>query len=132
MPPAPSSLYGGSPSRAGMCPCTLVPVVSVRYRPTLPLELARPSGCRADFEFRSRRAVSQALAARTMILARTSSVLPVAVSTYATAVAAVVAGGPAVVGLREDRQARGDAGDVELVARPLHQALVGTRSGRGK
>jgi hypothetical protein len=47
-------------------------VVSVRYRPTAPLELARPSGCLDDFEFRSRRAVSQALAARTTILARTS------------------------------------------------------------
>src|SRR5258708_26505936 len=87
MPPAPSSLYGGRLSRTGMCPCTLVPVVSVRYRPTAPLELARPSGCLDDFEFRSRRAVSQALAARTTILARTSWVLPVPVSTYDTAVA---------------------------------------------
>src|SRR6266487_398574 len=59
-----------------MCPWTLAPLV-----------LARPSGWRVDFEFRSRRAVSHALAARTMILARTSWVLPVAVSTYATAVA---------------------------------------------
>src|SRR4026209_2244563 len=64
-----------------------VPGVSVRYRPTVPLPLARPLGWRGDFEFRSRRADSQALAARTPTFARAVLSWPVATSTYATPVA---------------------------------------------
>ena len=53
----------------------------------MPLELARPFGWRVDFEFSSRRALSQAEAASTTIRARTSRSWPVAVSTYETPVA---------------------------------------------
>ena len=45
----------------------------------------------------------------------------------ASALPAVVAGRPAVVGPGQDREARGDAGDLELVAGLLHQPLVGAR-----
>jgi len=70
-----------------MNPETSVPVVSVMYRPTTPVELARPFGNRADFELRSRRADSHALAARTTTRARTRASAPVVLSTYATPVA---------------------------------------------
>src|SRR6266568_7333960 len=65
----------------------LVPGVSVRYRPTVPLEFARPLGWRTDRELRSRRADSHALAASTTTFARTVSSPPVAVSMYETPVA---------------------------------------------
>ena len=42
-----------------MNPTTLVPVVSVRYLPTAPLELASPCGNFDDFEFSRIRADSQ-------------------------------------------------------------------------
>src|SRR5688572_20536058 len=64
-----------------------VPVVSVMYLPTVPLELARPCGKRDDFELRRIRADSKALAARTMTRARTAASSPVRVSTYDTPVA---------------------------------------------
>src|SRR4029079_5025936 len=52
-----------------------------------PPELARPCGNFDDFEFRRMRADSQALAARTTILARTCSSRPVFLSMYDTPVA---------------------------------------------
>src|SRR5439155_23184962 len=70
-----------------MKPDTDAPVVSVRYLPTVPLELARPLGKRLDFEFNNRRAVSQALAASTTMRARTCSSAPVRLLTYETPVA---------------------------------------------
>ena len=54
-----------------MNPVTPVPVESVRYLPTLPLELPRPCGNFDDFELSRMRADSHALAARTTIRART-------------------------------------------------------------
>jgi hypothetical protein len=48
-----------------------VPVVSVRYLPTVPLEFASPCGNIADLEFSRMRADSQALAASTTMRART-------------------------------------------------------------
>src|SRR6267154_764567 len=83
MPPTPSWLWGTWSVIFGMNPPTSVPVVSVMYLPTVPLEFARPSGNRDDFELSSRRAVSRALAARTTTLARTRRSVPVALSTYA-------------------------------------------------
>ncbi len=79
MPPTPSELYRGVSSSAGMKPWTLSPVESVRYRPTVPLEFASPSGNDADFELRSRRADSQQLADSTTTRARTwcSVIVPV-------------------------------------------------------
>src|SRR2546427_8264766 len=47
----------------------------------------------------------------------------------AVALAAVVTRGPAVQGPREDREARGNAGDVELVGRLFDQELVTARHG---
>jgi hypothetical protein len=82
-----------------MNPVTPVPVESVRYLPTLPVELPRPCGNLADFELRRMRADSHALAA-------------------------TVAGGPAVEGLREDRQSRRDARDAHLFRRLLDEQLV--------
>src|SRR5581483_11735623 len=70
-----------------MWPLTLRPVESVRYLPTVPLELARPSGKRPDCEFNNSRADSHALAARTTILARTAYSRASAVFTYDTPVA---------------------------------------------
>src|SRR5688572_15708267 len=70
-----------------MKPRTLVPVVSVRYLPTTPLELPRPCGNRDDFELSSSRAVSQALAAITTIRPRAWFSPPVVLSIYATPVA---------------------------------------------
>ena len=52
MPPTPSSLCGTPFISFGMKPCTLRPVVSVRYLPTLPVELPSPCGNFADFELR--------------------------------------------------------------------------------
>src|SRR5262245_54264747 len=57
----------------GTKPATSVPVVSVRYFPTVPLELARPCGNCEDLELSRRRADSQALAATTTTRARTCS-----------------------------------------------------------
>src|SRR5207247_7708189 len=61
MPPTPSSLCGTPLASFGMEPETERPVESVKYRPTTPLEFARPLGKRGDFELRSMRADSQAL-----------------------------------------------------------------------
>ena len=60
-----------------MNPETSVPVVSVRYLPTTPLELASPWGKRDDLELSRMRALSQALAASTITRARTRCSLPV-------------------------------------------------------
>jgi hypothetical protein len=57
-----------------------VPVVSVRYLPTAPLPLARPSGKWLERELRRMRADSQALAARITIRAGTCSSRPVSLS----------------------------------------------------
>ena len=70
-PPTPSSLCGTWSIIRGMNPVTPVPVESVRYLPTLPLELPRPCGNFADLELRRMRADSQALAATTTMRART-------------------------------------------------------------
>src|ERR1700693_4570918 len=67
-----------------MYPETPLPVVSVRYLPTTPLELASPSGNFEDFELRSRRAVSHALAANTTTRALAWFSPPVFVSMYVT------------------------------------------------
>jgi hypothetical protein len=75
-PPTPSSLCGTWSSSFGMKPATSVPVVSVMYLPTVPLELASPSGNCAERELSSRRAVSSALAASTTIFARTCRSTP--------------------------------------------------------
>src|SRR5205823_12180179 len=81
MPPTPSWLWGTWSVIFGMNPPTSVPVVSVMYLPTVPLEFARPFGNRDDLELSSRREVSRALAARTTTLARTRRSAPVALST---------------------------------------------------
>ena len=62
-----------------MKPRALVPVVSVRYLPTVPLALASPSRDR-DVEFSRMRADSQALAASTTMRARTCVSRPVVLS----------------------------------------------------
>src|SRR3954463_12472531 len=62
------------------------PVVSVRFLPTSPDELAIPFENRGDFELSSSRADSQALAATTTALHRTCFSVRVALSTYETAV----------------------------------------------
>src|SRR5262245_53687096 len=87
MPPTPSSLCGTLLASFGMKPPTDSPVESVRYRPTTPLELARPFGKRGDFELRRSRADSHALAARTTIRARTWYSRRSCVLTYDTPVA---------------------------------------------
>jgi len=69
-----------------MNPAMSVPVVSVRYLPATPLEFASPFGNSDDFEFRSRRADSHALAASTTTRARACRSLPSVLSTYATPV----------------------------------------------
>ncbi len=71
----------------GMKPATSVPVLSVRYLPTMPLALAIPCGKRDERELRRMRADSQALAASTTTRARTCLSLPSARSTYDTPVA---------------------------------------------
>ena len=55
----------------GMKPETLVPVESVRYLPTAPLEFASPCGNFVDFELSRMRADSHALAATTTMRALT-------------------------------------------------------------
>ena len=80
MPPTPSSLWGTPFISFGMKPCTLSPVVSVRYLPTLPLELPSPWGNLFDFELRRMRADSQALAASTTMRAWTWFSRPVFLS----------------------------------------------------
>src|SRR6185437_4999528 len=70
-----------------MYPATSVPVVSVRYRPTTPLEFASPCGNRDDLELRRSRADSHALAASTTTRACTCCTAPVFLSTYETPVA---------------------------------------------
>src|SRR5258706_1752559 len=72
------------PSRAGMTPLTAWPTVSVRLRPTCPEPLARPLGNCDDFEFKSRRADSHALAATTTALHLMVFSVRVALSTYDT------------------------------------------------
>src|SRR5678816_1603566 len=71
----------------GMNPETPVPVVSVRYFPTVPLEFANPVGNCDDLEFNNSRAVSHALADSTTTRARTCSSAPVFLSMYETPVA---------------------------------------------
>src|SRR5262245_28519500 len=70
-----------------MNPLASVPVVSVRYLPTTPLEFASPCGNFADFELSSNRAVSHALAAITTMRPRTWFSRPVALSMYDTPLA---------------------------------------------
>src|SRR3954463_13964859 len=70
-----------------MKPPTPVPVVSVRYLPTTPLELARPFGNLGDLELRRSRADSHALAATTTIFAFAWRSAPVLVSMYETPLA---------------------------------------------
>src|SRR5512141_723076 len=86
-PPTPSSLWGTWSTIFGMNPATSVPVVSVRYLPTTPPELASPWGKRDDFELSSSRADSHALAASTTTRARTCSSFIVVLSMYDTPVA---------------------------------------------
>ncbi len=86
-PPTPSSLCGIPSMRPGTNPMTSVPVVSVRYFPTVPLELASPWGNMALRELRRIRADSQALAASTTTRARTCSSRPVSLSMNTTPVA---------------------------------------------
>jgi hypothetical protein len=71
MPPVPSSLCGVLLMSFGMNPVTLVPVESIRYLPTAPLEFASPCGNFADFEFSRIRADSHAPPATTTMRART-------------------------------------------------------------
>src|SRR5436190_3953098 len=70
-----------------MNPDTPPPVVSVRYLPAVPLELASPFGNAVDLEFNNKRADSSALAASTTILARTCSSAPVVLLMYDTPLA---------------------------------------------
>src|ERR1700720_4516159 len=67
-----------------MMPHPSLPTESVRYLPTAPEELARPLGNCADFEFSSKRADSQALAAKTTARAFTRFSVRVALSMYET------------------------------------------------
>src|SRR5262245_47011780 len=86
-PPTPSQLCGTWSISFGMNPPTSVPVVSVRYFPTTPLELASPCGNCDDLELSRMRDDSHELAARTTTRARTCSSRPVAVLMYDTPVA---------------------------------------------
>src|SRR5215470_16043048 len=70
-----------------MKPPTSVPVVSVMYLPTTPLEFPRPCGNFDDFELSRMRADSHALAASTTMRARTWLSRLVALSMYDTPVA---------------------------------------------
>ncbi len=67
-----------------MYPETSAPVVSVRYLPTMPLELASPFGNLVDLELSRSRALSIALAASTTTFARTCSSVLVFLSMYDT------------------------------------------------
>ena len=80
VPPTPSSLCGTPSISFGMKPRTLEPVVSVRYLPTLPLELPSPCGNFDDFELSRMRADSHALAASTTMRACTWFSRPVVLS----------------------------------------------------
>src|SRR4029079_15787011 len=84
MPPTPSSLCGTPSISFGMNPLTPVPVESVRYLATTPLELASPCGNLPDFEFSRIRADSHALAASTTMRARTWFSRTVFLSMYDT------------------------------------------------
>src|SRR5215216_3593169 len=64
IPPTPSSLYLFLSNSFGNIPPTAAPVESCKYFPTTLLEFAKPFGWRLDLEFKRRRALSQALAAR--------------------------------------------------------------------
>ena len=61
-----------------------LPIVSMTYLPTSPLEFARPCGNCADFEFNRIRTDSSALAASTTTRAAACSCLPVVLSTKCT------------------------------------------------
>src|ERR1051326_1959778 len=61
---------GGIFSSAGISPQPSLPTESVRYLPTLPVELPSPSGKRVDLEFSSSREDSHALAAITTVFAK--------------------------------------------------------------
>src|SRR5258705_175333 len=87
MPPTPSWLWGTWSTIFGMNPETSVPVVSVRYLPTVPLEFASQFGKRDDFELSRSRDVPQALAASTTLRAATNFSEPSRVSMYVTPVA---------------------------------------------
>jgi hypothetical protein len=56
-------------ARDGTSPHPSLPTESVKYLPTVPEEFAIPSGNKLDFEFKSRRADSHALAATTTAFA---------------------------------------------------------------
>src|ERR1700687_5558728 len=84
IPPTPSWLCGGTLSRYGNSPQPSLPTESVRYLPTVPEEFARPSGNETDLELRSKRADSQALAAKTTARALTRFSERVALSMYET------------------------------------------------
>src|SRR2546423_7234506 len=71
----------------GTNPETSVPVVSVRYLPTVPLPLASPLGNEDDFELSSSRDDSHALAATTTTRASTWCSLPSLMSMYVTPLA---------------------------------------------
>src|SRR5262245_26200827 len=87
MPPTPSSLCGTPSISFGMNPDTPVPVESVRYLPTTPLEFASPCGNFDDFELSRMRADSHALAASTTMRARTWLSRDVVLSMYETPLA---------------------------------------------
>src|ERR1043166_9891410 len=63
------------------------PVESCKYFPTTLLEFARPFGYRRDFELSNNLALSQALAARIIVLPSTWYSWPSSLLTYDTAVA---------------------------------------------
>ena len=86
-PPTPSQLCGTWSISFGMNPDTSVPVVSVMYFPTRPLEFARPCGNGDDVELSRIRADSSALAASTTTRARTCLSCFVRLSMYVTPVA---------------------------------------------
>src|SRR5690606_29607200 len=86
-PPTPSQLWRGWSTSAGMKPPTSVPVESVMYLPTTPLELASPCGWSDDLLLSRMRADSHALAASTTTRASTRSSVPVVLSMYTTPVA---------------------------------------------
>src|SRR5229473_581935 len=84
IPPTPSWLCGGILSRYGNSPQPSLPTESVRYFPTVPEELASPSGNEEDLELSSKRADSHALAARTTARALMRFSVRVALSMYET------------------------------------------------
>jgi hypothetical protein len=78
--PRPVLVVGGEVLKERDLAPQLAPTVSMMHLPTSPLEFASPLGNRADFELRSSRTVSHALAARTMTRAETRCSSPVALS----------------------------------------------------